>query len=177
MLLSPHLLAAIVLLARSASAPAQPQVTITGGVDESGHNYVWTVTHERDAPIVAVELPHYMADICSGPEGWSTQLTNVLGHKGRTGVYTIKSADGLPRGEQATFQLRVGPLGAPVGRRDALVRFGDGAEVKVRVQVPVKPSFLGGHLSLVGLGAVFVLRLIRAVKKRRRHSAAPADPA
>lgn len=175
--LSPYVQTALLIWAPTASALAQPQVTITGGPDESGQNYAWTVNHDSASPMVAVEFPHYMADICSGPEGWNMRLTNKLGRKGRAGVCSAESPEGLPRGASVVFSLRVGPRGAPRGEGDVVVRFSDGTEVKVRVAVPVKPSFLAGHTSLVGLGAMFVLLLLFRLRRRRKTDAPPAPSA
>jgi hypothetical protein len=176
LLLPPHLQAAIVLLARSAAALAQPQVTITGGADQSGQNYAWTVTHDYDSPMVSVEFPHYMADLCTGPDGWTMRLTGFLGAKGRRGVCSAESTEGLPRGVPLAFKLRVGPRGTPRGEGDVVVRFSDGTEVKVRAQVPVKPSFVAGHLSLIGLGGVFLLLVLISLRRRNKTGATPAEP-
>ncbi len=176
LLLWPHLQAAIVLLALSASALAQPQVTITGGADRSGQNYAWTVTHDHDSPMVSIEFPHYMADICNGPDGWTIQLTGFLGADGLEGICSAESTEGLSRGVPLVFKLRVGPQGTPRGQGDVLVRFSDGTEVKVRAQVPIKPSFVAGHLSLFGLGGVFVLLVLIRLLRRKKTDAPPTEP-
>ncbi len=151
-------------------------MTITGGADQSGQNYAWTVTHDYDSPMVSVEFPHYMADLCNGPEGWTMRLTGFLGANGRVGVCSAESTEGLPRGVPLVFNLRVGPRGTPRGEGDVVVRFSDGTEVKVRAQVPIKPSFVAGHLSLFGLGGVLVLLVLIRLRRRNKTGATPAEP-
>lgn len=170
------LTATALVLGPVAPALAGRHVIIIGGADVSGHNYEWTVTHDYDSPIVSLEFPHYMADAFGTPDGWTQKITNLLGgRKGRPGICLAESAEGLPAGQSAVFRLRIGPRGTPRGEGDVVVRFADGSEELVRAELPVRESFLGQHTSLIGLGAIFVLLLIRTLSKGRQRPAASTD--
>ncbi|MCH9002063.1 MAG: hypothetical protein IIC02_05765, partial [Planctomycetes bacterium] len=87
-----------------------PNVAISGGADDSGHNYSWTIKNEHDSPIIFVEFPQYKAGVGIPPHGWKSKLTNPRGLGGRTGFFTSQvdtAADGIAPGESATFGLTV----------------------------------------------------------------------
>jgi len=154
-------------------------VAIEGGADKSGQNYEWVVSNESDSPIVFVEFPQYGAAVPIAPTGWSAELTNPRGVGGREGVFTasVKSiAEGIERGSSKTFRLTVTVGGAPRGRRDATVRFEDGREVLVPVEVPVKTSLADRNVSLIGLSVIFGGYLLVRSLRRRKGAAGNGHP-
>ncbi|UCG17404.1 MAG: hypothetical protein JSV19_05115 [Phycisphaerales bacterium] len=139
-------------------------MTITGGADVSGHNYEWTVTNHHSSPIVLVQFPHYMADVFTPPDGWTSEMTNPLGK----GVCSVESVTGLPTGRSVTVGLRVAPRGAFRGRGNVLVRFADDTEVLVPAEMPTKEPFIRRNIPVIGLGLAFgAFLLVRALKKRK----------
>ena len=161
------------------STPAAPVVTITGGADETGQTYTWTITHDHPSPIVRVEFPHYRGGWSIPPEGWTSEITNRGGTGGRRGKFIASAGDpsqGIARGDSAEFRLVLVPEGTPRGHGDVLVCFSDGSEVLVHAQVPVKESTADRSVTLIGLGLIFgIFLLTRVLKRKRAHSSAPAE--
>lgn len=165
-----------------AQAQVAPQVTIEGGADATGHNYVWKITNQGGPAIIHVEFPHYHADLFFGPPGWSTKSTNLVnvGVKSPHGICAAmaeSAADGITEGQSAEFKMRIAPARAPRGVGKVVVRFADDSEVVVAdVELPVPPPAGDNYMSLIGLGAIFfVFLLIGAIRRRarRQRSATP----
>ncbi len=156
----------------------RPDVTITGGVDETGHHYQWTVTNLSRLPIVRVEFPHHFADLCFAPEGWSAdETTNLIkeGGKGTSGVCVGTAPNpsaGIGRNESRVFSMRIAPSGADPGRGDATVVFADGRRHVVSgVELPYPRALGDSFVSLIGLGAIFGLWLVVRMVRGRRQNA------
>ncbi len=171
--------ALLVFVAVSAAAGglgvADPQVTITGGVDQTGHNYAWTITHNHRSPIVYVEFPHYRADLFEAPPGWATELTNpggISSDASRCIATAASPGQGIQRRREAVFRVRVAPSGTPRGVGSVIVRFADDSEVTVDgVSVPVRERFGDQYMALIGLGLIFGIFVVaKAIKGRKSKS-------
>ena len=96
------LLCTAALLATPALSLGQAdQVLITGGVDDTKHNYAWQLTNRSPKRVVSVEFPQYGADMFEQPEGWKQDCTNLVnvGWKKKAGGHRrIHDADLRPRG-------------------------------------------------------------------------------
>lgn len=148
-----------------------PNVTISGGADESGYKYTWTVTNGHDSPIIFVEFPQYKASVGSPPDGWEGELTNERGVGGRTGFFRSHvdtAVDGIAPGGSAVFRLALTTRGTPRGRGDVLIRFADETETRVRAVVPIKEAPVDRNVSLIGLSLIFAVFLIVRAAKRRK---------
>ena len=175
------LVLAVVCAVAGGSGGAGPEVTITGGGDETGHNYAWTITHNHRSPIVYVEFPHYRADLFEAPPGWATELTNPggAGSDPSRCIATAASPDqGVQRRREAVFRVRVAPSGTPRGLGSVIVRFGDGGEVTVDgVSVPVRERFGDQYMALIGLGLIFGIFVVaKAIKGRKSKSYSTTGP-
>jgi len=149
-------------------AEAQGQgagVTISGGADESGHHYAWTITSTFPSPIVYVEFPEYRSDLFRPPPGWSERPAQA----GFRAAGADGAASAVPPGRTAAFTLRIRPAGAQRGRGSVRIRFADGAETIVTgVEVPTVPS--DRNIGLIGLAVLFAgWVVVRAVRKRHMH--------
>jgi len=161
----------------SASAQEQPLATVEGGADVTGHNYTWTVTNQHSSPIVAVEIPHYRADLFFGPDGWSTAESTYLvnvGVKDRPGVCKAQAPSktaGIPRGRSAQFKARINARGAKRGRAEVVVEYADGTRVTVaNVEVPRAETLGEKHTLKIGFGVMFALFLgAQAIRHRKRN--------
>lgn len=165
----------------SLAAGEQPKVTITGGADDTAHNYLWIVTNHYTSPIVFIKIPHYHADMFNTPPGWTQHNTYIakVGGEDRPGVCTASApADqGIAPGQSIEFGMRIGGIGAKVGTGDVKIRFADGTETTVSGVVvsevfPLDMKFV----PLIGLAVIFVLVIvIRELRSRRSAAARPAD--
>lgn len=163
----------------SASALAdEPDVSISGGADATGQIYRWTISNGHSLSILYVEIPHYGADTAESPEGWLGELTVRLGQGGRPGKFVAAAeypSSRIPPGGSAKFSLRLPSPGDARGVRDALVRFEDGSEVFVSIEVPLKETTGERNVSLIALGVIFALYvLVRAMWKARKRANAGA---
>jgi hypothetical protein len=167
-------LLALCVAAGRASAPAPPSrpwVTIEGSVDTSGRNYTWMVTNHHRSPIERLEFPHYGAALFFGPEGWTTDCTNLMHVTRDDGVCTTEA----DQPEQRITEGRVAEVRMQVHARDARgvpgsvrVRFADGTEKEVTgVLVPQRESLGDRYVPLVGLGAIFIVFLLISAKRRK----------
>lgn len=167
---------AMVLLLTGGVASAQEAgVTITGGADDTGHNYTWRVANKSTVPIVSVVFPQYMADLFTAPADWTTESTNLRGLGGGPGECTATAADpdrGIAPGKEAIFTLRVAPKGARRGKGEVAVSFADGRQVRVTAQVPTQEPFVERHIPLIGLGVMFALFLAYQARKSRKQQLA-----
>ncbi len=155
-------------------------VTITGGADASGHTYAWQVANTGDSSIVEVRFPHYRAGLFFAPQGWSTNCTALVhvGVKDEPGVCTARAVspgEGIAPGRSATFSIQVAPAGAKRGRGEATVRLADGTEMRVGgVELPQAEGLGDKYVSLIGLGAVFMIFIVAQAIRKRRKTAKPA---
>lgn len=177
-------LAAFIVTGPSAAADS-PNVAITGGTTDGGHNYTWTVRNRHTSPIVSITFPHYRATVFDVPEGWDRNCTHLLqpGSRDEPGTCTATSAaptSEIERGASATFTMRVFQRGTQRTRRTVSIGFADGAQVEVPgVELPARESFGDRYISLLGLGSIFLVwLLVRTVrgKKSPRQSPTAALP-
>ena len=162
----------------SASAMANPTASITGGADASGHAYTWQVRNDGASPIVEVRFPHYRAGLFFPPPGWSNDCTALVhvGAKDEPGVCTARAAapaDGIASGRSAPFSMQIAAAGAKRGRGEVVVRFADGSETRIAgVELPQQEGLGDKYVSLIALGAVFIIFVaVQAVRKRRLRAA------
>ena len=164
----------------AASAAGQTLVTISGGPDDTGHHYTWTVRNDHDCPIVFVEFPHYAADLFTPPTGWDREIvhpaTGGPSREGRCRATAPAPSDGIVPGTTATFSLRLGPYagtwGVRLGQGDALIRFADGTEVVLSVPAPRMESALSRHLPLLVVGVVLLVLASRGARRLRERRSA-----
>ena len=175
--------AAAGLLAIVAGAPAAAndtqKVTITGGPDQSGHTYEWTVTNHHDSPIVAIEFHYYQIDVFHVPDNWSDESDRFVDHEpGICRARAVPPHVGLAKGRSLVLQARVRPAGAYRGSGPVTVTFADGTTFTVAdVNLPTKEPVTGKYIRLVGsvvLGVLFVAAW--AAHQRRRRSAEGGHP-
>ena len=166
----------------SASAVANPSVPITGGADVSGHTYTWQIQNGGVSPIVEVRFPHYRGGLFFPPPGWSNDCTALVhvGAKDEPGVCTARAAapaDGIAPGQSVAFSMQIAPAGAKRGPGEVTVRFADGSETRVAgVELPQQEGLGDKYVSLIALGAVFVIFVaVQAVRKRRQGVFTRAD--
>ena len=171
-------LAGMVGLLTSAVAMGQATdalVTITGGADQTAHNYSWTVRNHDTSPIVYLEFPHYRADLFTTPAGWEQKGTTYLVNIGvadKPGVCIARPVPphpGIVRGASASFGMRVAQRRGLLGKNTVTVRFADGKEVRVKdVELPVPPEETSKYVPLIGMGVLFVVFVAyRTIRNRR----------
>ena len=170
------------LVCTSVVAPAaraeEPKVIITGGADETQHEYTWRVANRSSARMVRIEFPHYAADLFIPPDGWrqgSRQEMNLVrvGWDFRPGLCWAEAEpgfEGLGPGLAAVFQMRVG--GALRSAGTVTVKFDDGTQVQVAgVELPTQPPQTSPWVALVGIGLIFALFIVYHERRRRKASA------
>lgn len=165
------------LLAEVGSEPAlakEPVVVITGGVDEAGQVYRWTVTNEHTVPISYLSIPHYGAVSVEMPDGWNGDLTVRGGEGGRPGKFIVKAEfpwAQISQSGSAEFSLSLPEPGRAWGFRNAHVRFEDGMEILVSLEVPLKETAGERSVPLIALGAIFAAYVIvQALRRRSRRA-------
>ena len=163
--------------ALSAAWASDPAVSISGGADESGHHYQWTVTNRSGVPVVFVEFPHAQGDLFVAPPGWTTERVNLAGKPVSAGAgfwraEASSAFDGISQGHQARFSMRVSPSGAARGVGTVTLRDADGGVVTVPgIEVPVLPSTSETMTSLLALGVIFVVFVAVATWRGRQRRA------
>jgi hypothetical protein len=171
---------AALLFTACCSAAHGQTVVITGGADASGHTYTWQVANNGESPIVEVRFPHYRAGLFFVPPGWSQDCTALVhvGVKDEPGVCAARAGspgEGIASGRSATFSMQVAPAGAKRGRGEATVRLADGTEMRVGgVEFPQAEGLGDKYVSLIGLGAVFIIFILAQAIRKRRKTAMPA---
>jgi len=175
--------AALLAFPCAARCYAEQRVRITGGADESGQNYAWTVENLYTSPVVGLEFPHFRADTFFAPAGWSKEGTTNLVHGGerpRPGVCraSVSSPEqGLAPGQSATFGLRLARAGALRRPGTVTVRFADHTVVAVGgVELPTAEPFSERMGMALGLGALLAILVIAEVHRRRRRAASVQKP-
>lgn len=146
-------------------------VTITGGPDETGQWYQWTVRNDTPVSIVAVCFPHYHADLFIPPETWNSRCTHLVNvgavdAPGECEATAPSPAAGIAPKGTARFRMRLSTKGAARGTGQVRVTFADGSSTVIDgIEVPVRPSASETYLPLVGLGAIVAIvgiwRMIR----------------
>jgi len=163
-------------------ARAQARVEITGGPDEGGHHYTWTVTNHADQPIVSLEFTHYQADLFTTPPGWTAAITHPTtdgpGEEGLCIATAKFPAAHIKPGASAACTLRLGPAATTWGVRhaegDVRVTFADGSTVTVTAPAPRKESVLGRQTPFIGLATIIILLVaVRARRRRTRQAPGP----
>jgi hypothetical protein len=161
-----------------AAAVANPAVAITGGADASGHTYTWQVQNGGTSPIVEVCFPHYRAGLFFPPGGWSNDCTALVkvGAKDEPGFCTARAtapAEGIAKGRSTPFSMQIAAAGAKRGLGEVVVRFADGSETRIAgVELPQQEGLGDRYVSLIALGAVFLIFVaVQAVRNRRRRAA------
>ncbi|MBI1826205.1 MAG: hypothetical protein HY287_10390 [Planctomycetes bacterium] len=164
-------LVAFALTSASASASS---VKIAGGADDSGHQYVWTVTNDGPSAVVQIEFPQYHASLFFTPDGWTQECTNLVKVGGRDAPGNcIARANpgtlGIVPGRSAEFRMQIASAGAQRTPGTARITFSDGHVEGIGVELPAQSSAEDRYISLVGLGVIFLIALaVRCVSKRRR---------
>lgn len=164
-----------ILISVAAADGAAQKVSVVGGADPTGHQYVWTVTNHYTSPIVRIEFAHFRGGLFLAPDGWSTdETTNLVnvGVQDQTGICVAQARNpdnGVAPGESIELSLRV-PGRARRGSGQFRVRFADGTTVMVAgVELPQAPSASDTYVSLIGLAVIFGSWLaFQAVRRRRR---------
>lgn len=157
-------------------------VEISGGPDESGQNYAWTVLNRSTSlRIVQIEFPHFHAHRFDPPPGWkSTETTNlrIAGSKDEPGVCRARAEqplDGIAPGGKAVFTIGISREGTVRGTGPMTVKFSDGTTATVpNVALPVAPSWIDQNLMLIGM--LVLLGVAAAYQLRRRGAAKPSAP-
>lgn len=148
-------------------------VSITGGLDDTGQWYLWTVRNERTSPVVSVRFPHYHADLFNAPQGWRTRSTHLVNvgeadAPGECEALAQSPDQGIGSGAGAEFKMRMAAKGAARGKGQVVVTFADGGSAVVEgVEVPVPPSPAETFLPLAGLAAVIVVVGVWRARRRR----------
>ncbi len=167
------------------TAEGQTLVTISGGPDETGHRYTWTVRNNKDSAIVFVAFPHYGADLFTAPEGWTREIvhpaTEGPGKEGRCTAAARSAEHAIRPGGSATFSLRLGPYagtwGVRHGEGDVVIRFADGTQTTARAPAPRMESTFSRYLPLIVVGLVLLVLLFRRSRRLRgRRPSAPGGP-
>lgn len=168
----------------SAAAAAQPSgtgVEITGGADQSGQNYRWTIRNRGSSPIVSVEFPHYHADTFIVPDGWdNSDCTNLARVGGGSGPGACRATPlageiGLRPNRTAEFGMRISRAGAIRRPGAVTVQFADGTRTVVDgVEVPSRATFGERYIMVIGM-AVIIGGAILINLRRRRKQPAPTE--
>lgn len=168
-----------VLLGADAALGESPRVVITGGADETQHQYSWEVTNRSNQRIVRIEFPQYGADLFHTPDTWKqgTQkemnLVNVGWDYENPGVCWAEPADGYPGlapGATATFGMRIAGMGALRSTGTVRVTFEDGSVAEIPgVELPAMPVSTSPWAALVGTGAIFVALIAYRELRRRKQ--------
>ncbi len=164
------------LVGPSPAFAQQPRVTITGGADEAGTMYHWTVTNHHTSPVIYVEFPHYRATIFFAPNGWSTdQSTHLVtaGHTVQPGLcvaHVQSGVVGIGSQRNADFRMQISPGEVQRVSGKVTLQFADGSKIVVRgVELPQRQALGDRYISLIGLGCIFILIIvIRTLKEKRR---------
>ena len=146
---------------------------ITGGVDETGLLYRWSVTHDEPSGLARLEFPHFRGAWVRVPEGWDGELTHPRGEGGRDGVcvYLARSRDAnIPPNTPAIFELGLVADGTPRAQREVIATFGDGRTAVALAEVPIPEAAADRYISLIGLGGIFLLFLIARAFRRGRQA-------
>lgn len=169
------------ILPAAAARAEDKLVEISGGADETRHNYEWLVVNHHTAPITYIEFPHYRADLFAVPPNWTKETTYLVnvGVPDRPGVCIARPEPpnpGIVRGGAQRFGMRISAQGAAVSTGQVKVKFSDGKETIVTgVALPEPPLNRSRLLPLLGAALIFGLWVvIRTIRDRRRASAQAA---
>ena len=162
----------------STTRAEDPPILITGGADESGHQYAWKVTNLSPQAIVEIRFPHYRANLFFPPPDWEQSCTGLVaaGARNEPGLCTARAPagkDGIAPGRSAEFKMQIASVGARRTPGRVTLRFTDGTETVVSgVELPTPEPLGDQYVSLVGLGMIFALLAVRqATKKRKARNA------
>lgn len=175
------------------TSPAQAQtdlVEITGGADETLHNYLWVVTNRHSSPIVEIEFPHFRADLFLDPDHlkggdadrWEQETKNLVnvGVPDEPGYCIARVRPpylGILSGRSEDFGMRVAPARAYKGRGTVKVTFADGKVVTVPgVELPEPPQSSEQYAALIGAGVLFALVVVAHQWRKRKSPRAAREP-
>jgi cbb3-type cytochrome oxidase subunit 3 len=159
------------------------RVVITGGADETEHNYTWNVTNRSTSRIVRIELPHFAASLFSAPDNWKqgtpAEMNLVrLGWNSNPGLCWTEPTAGNPGvgpGMTAVFSMQIAAVGALRAPGTVTVKFADGTQVQVAgVQLPTQPVKTSPWTALFGMGLIFVLFIVYRERSKRKQAASTA---
>lgn len=183
-------MSAVLLLAALPVAAARAQdgptlATITGGRDQSGQNYQWTIRNLHTSPLVYMEFPHYFADLFVPPDGWDLgECTNLMRAGAREAPGVCRASATAEKGIQprlsAKVQMRLGRGGRDYhGKGTVTLRFADGKEARIaNVELPVAPSAMDRFIMPIGFAVVMALIILgRAISRRRKSVGGAAGSA
>jgi len=167
--------AAVVLALVAASSRGDgPPVLITGGADESGHQYAWKITNQTQQAVLEVRFPHYHANLFFPPQDWEQSCTGLVavGGKNEPGqciARAPKGKEGIAPGRSAEFKMQIASAGARRFPGQVTLRLADGTETTVSgVELPTPEPLGDQYVSLIGLGMIFMLLAVRQARKKRR---------
>lgn len=167
-----------VALIAAAATHGADLVEITGGADETGQNYAWTVKNKGPTPITRIIFPHYKCDSFTVPSGWKRGETTNLARanqKDAPGICeALAEAAGLPTGASAQFEMRLSRASADRRPGTVSVYFADGSRAQISgVELPTAKGFVERNISPIVLGVIFITFLM--LQRRRRRAARAAN--
>lgn len=168
-----------------AATGEESRVVITGGADETQHQYTWKVTNRSGARIVRIEFPQYGADLFYTPANWKQgsqkemNLVNVGWKSKESGLCwaePVPPYPGLAPGATAEFGMRIAGMGALRSTGTVRVKFDDASECAVAgVELPQMPARTSPYLAPLAMGGIFVIFVfVREFRRRRRAESASA---
>jgi hypothetical protein len=156
-------------------------IEIRGGRDpDNEHFYRYTVFDGESSAIIAVDFPHYGADLFKPPANWAFEVTErnaLTGSAGRCIAKAPAGQEGILPGRDAEFTLRIGPRGALDGTGTAKVTLADGRIVPVDVRCSIGESALERHAALIGMVLVSAAFILISIWRARRKKKPPIAPA
>ena len=149
-------------------------VAITGGGDDNGQNYVWTVANHTDSAITRIDFPHYHGDQFNPPAGWKNECTYLVNvgvpdQPGHCVAYVDYAMQGLQPGRSAQFHLRISRAGANRRPGTVTVTFADGSTLDVDgVELPTQATLMERYVGLMGFAALFLIVLVVHARRRKK---------
>lgn len=156
----------VTVIVPSSTFAQPPKVTITGGADQAGTRYKWTVTNHYSSPIVYIEFPHYRANLFFVPDGWFTdESTNLVtaGEAIKPGICVARSPSeesGITYQQEGIFRIQLSDGKVKRQQGQVALQFADGKAVFIHgVELPHRESLGDRYISLIGLFLIFILFL------------------
>jgi hypothetical protein len=170
--------AALLLATAAAAQTSRPAAEMTGGPDDTGQWFEWRLSNNSLSPIVAIEIPHYQADLMELPPGWSFRWLEASAPEARRGrawmfATAARPEAGVRPGSTVDVRMRIRHGGVQTGRDSVRVRFADGRDYEIaNVNTPREPGAMERYSTTFGFGLI-VLIIALAARRRRRRAAAP----
>lgn len=170
---------AALLLAAGGALAQTPEVETSGGRDQSGQNYEWTLTNRTGKLIVAVEFPHYHADAFQPPRDWGQECTNLFKLNARDEPGVCKAlappGGGIAPGGSAKFGMRISLQGTLRGKGVMIVRFADGSSTSIAgVDLPCAPTVINQYMYPVGIALILLLVVLTSRRRGKGKGGPPA---